>query len=33
MYEFDGRQKLIRKPHGLKLAERQGSQLFAQALQ
>jgi len=31
--EFDGRQKLIRQPHGLKLAERQGDQLFAQALQ
>ena len=31
--EFDGRQKLIRQLHGLKLAERQGDQLFAQALQ
>jgi hypothetical protein len=31
--EFDGRQKLIRQPHGLKLAERQDDQLFAQALQ
>ena len=33
MCEFDGRQKLIRQPHGLKLGERQGDQLFAQALQ
>ena len=31
--EFDGRQKLIRQIHGLKLTERQGDQLFAQALQ
>ena len=31
--EFDGRQKLIRQLHGLKLAERQGDQLFAEALQ
>jgi hypothetical protein len=31
--EFDGCQKLIRQLHGLKLAERQGDQLFAQALQ
>jgi hypothetical protein len=31
--EFDGRQKLIRQLHGLKLADRQGDQLFAQALQ
>jgi hypothetical protein len=33
MCEFDGRQKLIRHFHGLKLAGRQGDQLFAQALQ
>jgi len=26
---FDGRKKLIRQLHGLKLAERQGDQLFA----
>jgi len=32
-YEFDCRQKLIRQLHGLKLAGRQGDQLFAQALQ
>jgi hypothetical protein len=32
-YEFDGRQKLIRQLHGLKLAKRQDDQLFAQALQ
>jgi hypothetical protein len=31
--EFDGRQKLIRQIHGLKLAGRQGDQLFAQTLQ
>jgi hypothetical protein len=31
--EFDGCQKLTRKLHGLKLNERQGDQLFAQALQ
>jgi len=31
--QFDGRQKLIRQLHGLKLAERQGDQLFTQALQ
>jgi hypothetical protein len=31
--EFDGRQKLIRQLHGLKPAEWQGDQLFAQALQ
>ena len=31
-YEFDGRQKLIRQIHGLKPAQRQGYQLFAQAL-
>jgi len=30
--EFDGRQKLIRQPHGLKPSERQGDQLFAQVL-
>jgi hypothetical protein len=33
MCEFDGRQKLIRQFQGLKLAGRQGDQLFAQALQ
>jgi hypothetical protein len=31
--EFDSRQKLIWQLHGLKLAKRQGGQLFAQALQ
>jgi hypothetical protein len=30
--EFDGRPKLIRQLHDLKLAVRQGDQLFAQAL-
>jgi hypothetical protein len=30
--EFDGRHKLFRQLHGLKLAEWQGDQLFAQAL-
>ena len=33
MGEFDGCQKLVRQIHGLKLAGRQGDQLFAQALQ
>jgi len=31
--EFDDRLKFIRQPHGLKLAEGQGDQLFAQDLQ
>ena len=31
--EFDGCQKLFRQIHGLKLAGRQGDQLFTQALQ